>query len=164
MEPHFFQTIVPAMKTASSKTLQRKGPKFFFREWRKKRKMTQERLAELVGVTPPSISQLENGKQGFTDTTLLQIAEALNCHPGELLMKNPDFRDGWRDLLQKSVDRALAEGARPEHIRAEIERIAPLLRIEDEADHPSMDDPERRLREYAETSAARLDSQNSKSK
>lgn len=64
-------------------------PRFFFREWRKHRGYNQEELAELVGVTTSTISQLETGKQGFTDSTLTAIAEALNCSPGDLLMRNP---------------------------------------------------------------------------
>lgn len=68
-----------------------KPPKqrFFFREWRKHRGYNQEQLAEIVGVTPSTISQLETGKQGFTDTTLIALAEALSCSPGDLLMRNP---------------------------------------------------------------------------
>lgn len=64
-------------------------PKFYFREWRNHRGLNQEELADLVGLTGPSISQLENGKQGFTDTTLIALADALNCRPGDLLMRNP---------------------------------------------------------------------------
>lgn len=43
----------------------------------------------MVGVSAPSISQLERGKQGFTDTTLASLADALACSPGDLLMRNP---------------------------------------------------------------------------
>lgn len=64
-------------------------PRYFFKEWRKHRGLTQEELADLVGVTPPSISQLERGLQGFTDSTLEALAEALACKPGDLLMRNP---------------------------------------------------------------------------
>jgi transcriptional regulator with XRE-family HTH domain len=64
-------------------------PRYFFKEWRKYRGLTQDELAELVGVTASSISQLESGKQGFTDSTLRALADALHCEPGELLMRNP---------------------------------------------------------------------------
>lgn len=71
-------------------------PRFFFREWRKHRGKTQEELAEIMGVSTSSISQLETGKQGFTDTTLIALAEALNCEPGDLLMRNPlDTEAPW---------------------------------------------------------------------
>lgn len=64
-------------------------PKFFFREWRKHRGLTQEDLADAIGMTPASISQLETGKQGFSDVTLVGLADALACQPGDLLMRNP---------------------------------------------------------------------------
>ncbi len=68
-----------------------KKPKarYFFKEWRKYRGYTQAELAEIIGVTAPSISQLESGKQGFTDSTLESLAQALACEPGDLLMRNP---------------------------------------------------------------------------
>lgn len=68
-------------------------PKYFFREWRKFRNLTQPRLAERVNMATSSISQLENGKQGFTDDTLSLLAEALNCSPGALLTINPLEKD-----------------------------------------------------------------------
>lgn len=68
-------------------------PHFFFREWRKHRGFNQEELAEMVGVTASTISQLENGKQGFTDSTLMALALALSCTPGDLLMRNPLDQD-----------------------------------------------------------------------
>lgn len=80
-------------------------PRYFFREWRKHRGYTQEELAEIVGVTPSSISQLETGKQGFSDTTLLALANALACNPGDLLMRNPLDADApWSlwDQVKKS--------------------------------------------------------------
>lgn len=64
-------------------------PRYFFKEWRKYRGHNQAELAELVGVSVSSISQLETGKQGFTDSTLSALADALHCNPGDLLMRNP---------------------------------------------------------------------------
>lgn len=64
-------------------------PTYFFKQWRKHRGLTQEMLAERVGVTPSTISQLEKGKQGFTNSTLEAFAWALNCNPGDLLMRDP---------------------------------------------------------------------------
>lgn len=68
-------------------------PRYFFKEWRKFRGLNQEELADLVGVTASSISQLETGKQGFSDTTLAALAEALSCSPADLLMRNPADED-----------------------------------------------------------------------
>lgn len=95
-------------------------PKYFFREWRKFRGFTQEELAEAIGVTPPSISQLERGLQGWTDSTLESLAIALSCNPGDLLMRNPLDTDApWslQDQLMK------AEPAKKREIFAVIETM-----------------------------------------
>lgn len=78
---------LPMKKTRPHPKPQR--PKYFFKEWRKYRGLTQEQLAERIGTSTPSISQLETGKQGFTDKTLEAFAQALNCTPADLLMRNP---------------------------------------------------------------------------
>ncbi len=70
-------------------------PIFYFQKWREYRGLTQETLAGIAGGTGSSISQLENGKQGFTDTSLKSLAKALKCHPGELLMRDPTANDLW---------------------------------------------------------------------
>lgn len=84
-----------------------KEPKrFFFREWRKFRQLTQEQLAERVEMSVASISQIETGKQGFTDATLTVLARELNCREGDLLMRNPlDKNAPWslEDRLQRAT-------------------------------------------------------------
>ena len=64
-------------------------PTYYFKQWRKYRGLTQEMLAERIHATASTISQLETGKQGFTNSTLEALAEALNCQPGDLLMRDP---------------------------------------------------------------------------
>jgi transcriptional regulator with XRE-family HTH domain len=87
-------------------------PRYFFREWRKHRGYKQEDLAEMVHLTPSSISQLETGKQGFTDATLAALAEALSCSPGDLLMRNPLDTDApwsiWDSVKKAEPDRRAA--------------------------------------------------------
>lgn len=91
----------------------RKKSQYFFREWRDYRGLSQEELAHRIGQTAPSISQLENGKQGFRDVTLLAIAAALDCHPAELLARDPFDRDSvW------SIWESIAEEDRPAALRA----------------------------------------------
>jgi transcriptional regulator with XRE-family HTH domain len=84
-------------------------PRFFFREWRKHRGYNQEDLAEMIGVTASTISQLETGKQGFTDSTLVALADALYCSPGDLLMRNPLDQDApwsiWDSVKKQSPSR-----------------------------------------------------------
>lgn len=86
----------PAMTKKVKPNFKPERPRFFFKEWRKHRGYTQETLAEMIGVQASSISQLETGKQGFSDTTLIALAEALKCSPGDLLMRNPlDAEAPW---------------------------------------------------------------------
>lgn len=61
----------------------------FIKAWRKYRNLTQERLAERINMAASSISQLETGKQDYTQATLEALADALTCSPGDLLMRNP---------------------------------------------------------------------------
>lgn len=92
--------------TKVTPNFKKERPSYFFKQWRKHRGLTQEALGERVGLTASSISQLETGKQGFTDSTLEHIAEALNCSPGDLLMRNPLKEDSvWsiQDQLKKAT-------------------------------------------------------------
>lgn len=75
------ETVTPRPKKAKRR--------YYFREWRKHRGLTLQRLADRSGLSAGGLSQLETGKQGFTDTTLEVLADALNCEPGDLLTRNP---------------------------------------------------------------------------
>jgi transcriptional regulator with XRE-family HTH domain len=80
---------LPAMGKKVVPRFKPERPKHFIREWRRYRELTQERLAERVNMSVASISQLETGKQGYSQETLEKLADALSCQPGELLMRDP---------------------------------------------------------------------------
>ncbi|MCW5720845.1 MAG: helix-turn-helix transcriptional regulator [Devosia sp.] len=80
--------------------LKREPPVYFFRAWRRHRGLTQEQLAERVDMSVSSISQLETGKQGFSDDTLLALADALSCEPGDLLSRDPALEAQVAALLK----------------------------------------------------------------
>jgi len=71
----------------------------FLRQWRDHRGLTQEKLAALVEMSSPSISQLETGKQGFTDKSLAAFAAALKCSPADLLAFDPTKPDSFWPLF-----------------------------------------------------------------
>ncbi|MCA0172579.1 helix-turn-helix domain-containing protein [Bacillus sp. RAR_GA_16] len=51
-----------------------------------KRKMSLNRLSELVGITPANLSILKNEKgKAVRFTTLDALCQALDCQPGDLL-------------------------------------------------------------------------------
>jgi transcriptional regulator with XRE-family HTH domain len=86
-------------------------PRHYVREWRKHRRLTQEKLAESIPFTVGAISQLETGRTSYTQNMLEALAKALGCEPGELLMRDPtasnDFWKVWdssprlRDLFTR---------------------------------------------------------------
>lgn len=58
--------------------------------WREYRELTQEALAERVGVTQEAISKLERGATGYTQAMLEALAKALDCTPAELIQRDPN--------------------------------------------------------------------------
>ncbi len=64
-------------------------PRHFIRQWRLYRDYSQEKLAEIAGLTQGFISQLEKNETDFTGATLEALAYALTCDPADLLMRNP---------------------------------------------------------------------------
>lgn len=98
-------------------------PRHFVREWRKHRKLTQERLAELTPFTTGAISQLETGRTSYTQNMLEALADALDCQPGELLMRDPtadgDFWKLW-DSSPRLRDLFTRLAAAPETAQSQI--------------------------------------------
>lgn len=89
----------------------------YIKERRKKLQMSQERLAELAGLSTATISNLETGRNGFTDKALAQVSDALGCRPVDLF--SPMDKGGLvsgekavKDLLRK------IDGLPPEAINA----------------------------------------------
>lgn len=58
--------------------------------WRGYRRMTQDDLAEKVGVAGATISRIENGKDNFLFDVFLAIAHALDCSAADLLTRDPN--------------------------------------------------------------------------
>lgn len=56
------------------------------KELRKKKKLTQEALAESADIEIPSLSNIENGKNYPNHETLAKIAQALDVEPYELFV------------------------------------------------------------------------------
>lgn len=53
--------------------------------------MTAYRLAQLTEIHETQIGRLKNGRaKGITFETLDMLCEALNCEPGDLLVRNKD--------------------------------------------------------------------------
>lgn len=66
----------------------------FIREWRKFRGMTQEQLAERIGVTKSYVSKVEAGKRRYDQPFLEAASEVLRCEPADLLVRDPMDPEG----------------------------------------------------------------------
>lgn len=71
--------------------------------WRSYRKYTQEQLAEMAGMSPGNISQLEKGLIRYSQDGLEALALALNCRPGELLSVDPTKEDAIWSLWERAT-------------------------------------------------------------
>ena len=79
-----------------------KKPRHFVRQWRKYRGYSQEKLAEIVGVTDGAISQLERGDTNYTQQMLEALAVALMCEPADLIMRDPTDSEAIWSLWDKA--------------------------------------------------------------
>jgi transcriptional regulator with XRE-family HTH domain len=77
--------------------------RIFLKEWREYRNLTQEALADRVGMSVSNISQLERGLQGYSDEGLSALAEALRCEPGQILNVNPLDDDAIWSLWERAL-------------------------------------------------------------
>jgi DNA-binding Xre family transcriptional regulator len=62
----------------------------FIREWRVHRGISQTELGAAVSLSTATISQIENAKTGYSQANLEAIARALEVHPIDLLVCNPN--------------------------------------------------------------------------
>ena len=73
---------------------------------RKERKLTQEALAEIVGIDPKNISKIENGNNYPSPETLSGIASALRVDVYELFVFNSIPYETMKDEIIESLNDA----------------------------------------------------------
>ena len=71
---------------------------------RKERKLTQEALAEIVGIDPKNISKIENGNNYPSPETLSGIASALRVDVYELFVFNSIPYETMKDEIIESLN------------------------------------------------------------
>jgi transcriptional regulator with XRE-family HTH domain len=76
----------------------KKAQKQFIREWRKFRELTQEQLAERMGIARSYVSHVEKGKRRYDQLFLEAAAEALGTTPASLIMRDPTQPGGIMEL------------------------------------------------------------------
>lgn len=88
-------------KPAKSQPRQRR--RIFLKEWREYRNLTQEALADRVGMSVSNISQLERGLQGYSGEGLQALADALQTEPGHILNVNPTDDNAIWSLWERAA-------------------------------------------------------------
>ncbi|WP_280950086.1 helix-turn-helix transcriptional regulator [Rhizobium sp. LC145] len=110
-------------------------PRHFIKQWREKRRMTQEELANAVGMAVSGISILENGKSGYSQQTLEAIAAALGCTPADLISRPPANDNDWRAKAREAVQLAIEAGTDRQDVMDEFLKLMQLAR-DLEKSHP----------------------------
>ena len=64
-------------------------PRHFIRQWRKHRGLTQEQLAERIGIARSYLTKIERGDRRYDQPFLEHTADALRCEPADLIMRDP---------------------------------------------------------------------------
>lgn len=109
--------------------------RFYLKQWRQKRGLTQEEIADAIDTSKGYISQLERGDRRYNQDILEQLAGVLEIEPADLLrapdeageIEDPDLQkviELWPRLLQKrrSTVANVAEGfAEPDRSKFEEE-------------------------------------------
>jgi len=68
------------------------------------RKMRLNTVAEQVGITIQNLSVLKTGKaKAIRFSTLEKLCEVLNCQPGEILVYEPEARDGAESVTSSEA-------------------------------------------------------------
>jgi transcriptional regulator with XRE-family HTH domain len=79
----------------------RERQRWFLKEWRTHRGLTQQQLADRLDTTKSVISALENGKQRWNQDIVELAAEALNCEPADLIVRDPTAPDAIWSIWER---------------------------------------------------------------
>ena len=67
--------------------------------------LTQEKMSEMIGVTPQYLSDLERGLVGTSVSTLIRICTELNVSADFILFGRGDEKDGANSTLIEKIQR-----------------------------------------------------------
>jgi transcriptional regulator with XRE-family HTH domain len=71
-----------------------------FKAWRKHRGLTQEQLAERIGIARSYLTKIERGDRRYDQPFLEAAAEALRCTPADLIMRDPTDPEGLWSIYE----------------------------------------------------------------
>jgi len=76
------------------------NPRHQIRAWRKYRGLTQEQLAERIGIARSYLTKIERGSRRYDQPFLEAASEALRCRPSDLIDVDPTAPDGLWSILE----------------------------------------------------------------
>jgi len=87
-------------------------PRHFIKEWRKHRGLTQEQLAERIGIARSYLTKIERGDRRYDQPFLEAAGDALRCEPADLIMRDPTAAESiwsiWEQLSPTERTQAVA--------------------------------------------------------
>jgi DNA-binding Xre family transcriptional regulator len=83
------------------------------RDLRIPRSYTLEELAEQTDLSPSYLSRLESGSRRLNADIMQRLARALSCHPGELLIPDPQTGQSWPATTNSALNINEPFGAQP---------------------------------------------------
>ena len=72
---------------------------------RKEKQLTQERLAELINIEIPSLSNIETGKFAPSIETLQKLSEVLEVEPWEFYYFNEISNEKMKKVIYEKIDK-----------------------------------------------------------
>jgi len=78
---------------ASVKKQKRNRSKTYIKAWRNLRELSQEKVAEKIGISRENYGRIESGKVPYNQDYLELCAETLNCTPADLLGCDPKMQN-----------------------------------------------------------------------
>lgn len=94
--------VVISNRTFDSVPMRKLHLKNWIKEIREERGMTLEELAQKVGVSNPYVSMLELSKRGLSVSMLHKLAEALECHPTDII-SGPGHLVAAKDEVERDL-------------------------------------------------------------
>lgn len=89
----------------------RQRRRHFIKEWRDHRGLSQEQVAERIGISASNYGRIENNRVPYNQDFLEEAALALRCEPWDLLNRDPGKEGDVIDLMRHLSDREKAEAA-----------------------------------------------------
>lgn len=94
-------------------------------EWRIKRDISSQKLADMVGATQGAVHHLETGRRRLTQDWLTRFADALGVHPSDLLPAYKGRAPEKGAVVQPETKPAMAS----EHFQPIDARVASLEKL-----------------------------------